>query len=113
MHETSIVRALLEQVDTQARSHRASAVRKVTVRLGELCGVEAQLLATAFETFRERTVADGAELTIETVPALWTCPQCGREFRRGELLQCAGCGVPVRMIAGDEIVLARLEMEVA
>ena len=112
MHETSIVQALLEQVESQARAHGATSVQKVTLRLGELAGVEAALLETAFEVYRERTVARGAGLEIVRVPVLYRCPSCSREVRRGDFLQCPACGVGARMIAGDEIVLERLEMEV-
>ena len=112
MHETSIVQALLEQVESQARAHGASSVQKVTLRLGELAGVEPELLETAFDVYRERTVARGASLEILRVPARYRCPKCSREVNRGEFLQCPDCGIGARMIAGDEIVLERLEMEV-
>ncbi|HEX6851324.1 MAG TPA: hydrogenase maturation nickel metallochaperone HypA [Candidatus Polarisedimenticolaceae bacterium] len=112
MHETSIVQALLEQVESQARAHKATSVQKVTLRLGELAGVEAELLATAFDVYREPTVAKGAALEIVRVPARYRCPQCSREVHRGDFLQCPDCAVGARLIAGDEIVLERLEMEV-
>jgi hydrogenase nickel incorporation protein HypA/HybF len=112
MHETSIVQALLEQVESQARAHKASSVQKVTLRLGELAGVEAELLVTAFDVYREQTVAKGAALEIVRVPALYRCPRCSREVHRGDFLQCPDCAVGARLIAGDEIVLERLEMEV-
>jgi hydrogenase nickel incorporation protein HypA/HybF len=112
MHETSIVQALLEQVETQARAHRATSVQKVTVRLGELAGVEAELLETAFDVYRERTVAKGAALEIVRIPARYRCPRCSREVLRGGFLQCPECEVGARLVAGDEIVLERLEMEV-
>jgi hydrogenase nickel incorporation protein HypA/HybF len=112
VHEYSIVQALLELVDRHAREHRASAVHRVHVRVGELAGVEAALLETAYATFRERTVCRDAPLELHPVPARWRCPRCARPFERGEVLRCAACGVPACLDGGDEIVLERIEMEV-
>lgn len=112
MHEYSLVQALLQQVDRQARAHRATAVHRLHVSVGELAGVEVPLLETAYGTFRERTVCAGAELEVHPVAARWRCPACGRELRRGQALRCLECGLPARLEAGDEIVLDRIEMEV-
>jgi hydrogenase nickel incorporation protein HypA/HybF len=109
MHEYSIVAALIDEVAGHARGAR---VRRVQVCLGELSGVDAGLLATAFETFRARTICDGAELAIGTTPARWACPRCGRTLPTGARLSCPDCVVPARLAAGDEIVLERIEMEV-
>lgn len=113
MHEYSLVQALLEQVDRQARVHGAVAIHRLHVSVGELAGVEVPLLETAYATFRERTRCAGATLEVHPVPARWTCPACGRAVERGEPLRCAECGTPARLEAGDEIFLDRIEMEVA
>ncbi|MGE5233788.1 MAG: hydrogenase maturation nickel metallochaperone HypA [Acidobacteriota bacterium] len=113
MHEYSIVRALIDRVEREAAAHRATAVRRVEVRVGELAGVESGLLATAYETFRERTICAGAELVIRPVAARWSCPRCSAEPAAGAMLRCPACAVPLRLAAGDELVLERIEMEVA
>lgn len=112
MHEYSLVRALLDRVESEARAHGATAVHGLTLRLGELSGVEADLFQSAFDLCREGSVCAGAELTLVTVPPRWECPSCGTELRRGELLRCPECEVPARMTAGDELILERMEMEV-
>lgn len=113
MHEYSLVQALLQQVERQARAHRATAVHRLEVSIGELSGVEVALFETAYATFRERTLCARTELAVRTVPARWACPDCGRELERGEALRCAACGLPARLEAGDEMTLERIEMEVA
>lgn len=113
MHEYSIVQALVERVEELAREKRARAVHGVLVSIGELSGVEPDLLATAYVTFRERTICEKAELTILPVAARWDCPRCRQGIPRGSLLSCPLCGIPARLAAGDEIVLERIEMEVA
>ena len=112
MHEYSIVQALLERVAAEAQARRATSVHRLTIRIGELSGVEPELLATAYATFRERTICARAELDLQTIAARWECPDCGRAIGRGERLTCAACARPARLAAGDEIMLDRIEMEV-
>ena len=112
MHEYSIVQALLARVDDEARARRASTVHRVSVRVGELAGIEVELLTTAFRMFRERTLCDRADLDVHVVPALWACPGCGREIALGGVLTCPACRTPARLGHGDEIMLERIELEV-
>jgi hydrogenase nickel incorporation protein HypA/HybF len=113
VHEYSIVQALIQRVEAEVRAQGAVAVHRLTVRIGDLAGVERDLLKTAFDTFRERTVCAGAELDITPVAAEWVCPRCRRPIAAGQILRCVECGLPARLEAGDEIVLERIEMEVA
>ena len=112
MHEYSIVEALLARVEAEARARGATTVHRLSVRIGELSGVEVDLLSAAYATFRDRTICARAELDIEPVAAAWACPECGAAIVRGAMLQCRQCGVPARLTAGDEILLNRIEMEV-
>jgi len=112
MHEYSLVQALMQRVAQEARARGASSVRRLSVRIGSLAGVEPELFASAYSLFREGTLCSDAELVIDQVEARWVCPQCGRSPAPGEILHCASCGVPARLAAGDEIMLDRIEMEV-
>jgi hydrogenase nickel incorporation protein HypA/HybF len=112
VHEWSIVESLLAEVEREAARRDARAVHRIHVRIGALAGVEIPLLTAAYETFRARTRCERAELRVESVPARWSCPRCGREPAPGEMLRCRDCGVPARLDAGDEIVLERIELEV-
>jgi hydrogenase nickel incorporation protein HypA/HybF len=112
MHEYSIVSALYDRIVVEAEAHRATAVTAVQVRIGALSGVEPGLLRTAYDLFREGTLCAGAPLAIEEVPAHWACPACGTTPKSGARLVCPTCGAPVRLVAGDEIELTRVELEV-
>jgi hydrogenase nickel insertion protein HypA len=112
MHEYSIVQTLLERVRAEAQLRGATAIHRLSVRIGELSGVEAALLTAAYETFRDRTICESADLNLQVVPARWECPDCGGVIRRGAPLTCSSCGVPARLVQGDEIILERIEMEV-
>ncbi len=113
MHEYSIVGALISRVESEARAHGATSVQRLQVRIGELAGVETDLLASAYAIFREKTICCDAELVIEEVSASWICPLCERSIPAGEVLRCRDCRVAARLDGGDEIILDRIEMEVS
>lgn len=112
MHEYGVVQALIERASAEAALRSAARVHRLHVRIGELAGVDPELLATAFETFRESGICRGAELTVTAVEAAWRCPRCDETIVRGARLSCPRCGLPARLSAGDEIILDRIEMEV-
>ena len=112
MHEYSIVAALLKRVEVEAESRGATAVHQIRVRIGELSGVEPELLASAYELFRERSVCAAAELEIVPAPARWACPECGGTIESGMILRCPACSIPARLTDGGEILLERIDMEV-
>lgn len=113
MHEYSIVQALLERVDHEANIHGASRVHRVRVAIGELSGVEIELLQTAYDTIRCRTRCEHAPLDVRRIEARWECRRCRAAIPRGGRLRCAQCDVPARLVSGDEIVLDQIEMETA
>jgi hydrogenase nickel incorporation protein HypA/HybF len=113
MHEYSIVQELLERVEHEVRTHGALRVHRVKVSIGELAGVEVDLLRTAFDTIRHHTVCDGAALDVRRVEARWECRKCHSPIARGGALKCAACGQPARLATGDEIMLDQIEMEAA
>lgn len=113
MHEYSIVSALVDGVLAAVAGHPGAVVRRVHVQIGELAGVEIELLRTAFTTFRDHTVCENAELAIHPVAADWRCPACNRSIPVGAALRCPDCHRPAKLVAGDDITLARVEMEVS
>jgi hydrogenase nickel incorporation protein HypA/HybF len=113
MHEYSIVVALLQQVTEQARRRGARHVTRVRVRLGELAGVDPDLLDTAFGTFCHTDALYAAtKLEIASVPRVWACSGCGLPFEDGARLWCPACDLPARLVSGDEILLDQIEMEI-
>jgi hydrogenase nickel incorporation protein HypA/HybF len=112
MHVYSIVQALVERVEAEARARGATGVHRLSIRIGELSGVEPELLTTAYDTFRERTICEHATLDVQLIPARWVCPTCGCALRRGDILTCQRCAIPARLAEGDEIMLDRIELEV-
>jgi hydrogenase nickel incorporation protein HypA/HybF len=113
MHEYSIASALMQRIEQEAEAHHATRVKAVRVRIGELAGLEVELFRTAYQVLSQDTVCDGAALEVAVVPVQWECPRCHAPAPAGARLVCASCGVPVRLVSGDEIMLDRIELEVA
>ena len=113
MHEYSLIQSLVERVETEAAARSASAVHRLRVRIGEHAGVDVDLFKTAYLTFRERTVCEHAALDVVVVPVEWACSACGARIEQGRPLRCPDCLAPATLVAGDEIILDRIEMEVA
>ena len=112
MHEYSIVSALLDRVEAEARRHVRAEVLGIRVRIGELSGVDPELLRSAWSLCREGTPCARAELELAGEAACWVCPRCAGSIEAGAALRCPGCGVPARLASGDALVLERIEMEV-
>ncbi len=113
MHEYSIVQSLVDSVASAVGGRQNATVHRVHVAIGELAGVDCALLATAYEVFRAGTLCERSTLTIDRVPARWECPRCGAPIERGAFLRCPLCNEPARLGRGDEIILERIELEVA
>jgi hydrogenase nickel incorporation protein HypA/HybF len=78
-----------------------------------LSGVVPEALEFAFEALAPGTVAEGARLAVENVPARFWCRRCAREFQADDLLAvCPDCQEASGEIrAGRELELASLEIE--
>jgi len=113
MHEYSIVQALINQCEGVAREHEATTIVKVVTKIGAMSGVEVQLLQTAFDTFKEGTMCDGAEFVIHYQPIKLHCHSCQLEFEIEEpCYQCRACGsTQIKVIDGEDMYLMSLEME--
>jgi len=112
MHELSICMELIDQVEAIARSHDAERVDTIVLRIGSLSGVEPGLLESAFEMARLGTVAEHARLRTERIEPKIRCRACGLEADAGPSdLRCPACfDTDTVLIAGDEMILARVEL---
>lgn len=113
MHEYSIVQALLDQCETYAKANDAEKITRIEIKVGVMSGVEPHLLSTAFETFREKTVCDGAELVVQIQPIVVTCRNCQATSTLRRIHYCCPqCeSTDVRVDEGEDLMLMQLEME--
>jgi len=113
MHEYSIVQSLLDLCEDNAGKNEASKVTKVVIKIGVMSGVEPELLKTAFDTFKEKTICEEAEFIMNIQPIVVKCAKCLSE----SILQkveytCPDCqSMELDILDGEEMYLMQLELE--
>lgn len=112
MHEYSVVQALLEQIEGVARENDASEVTKIIVKIGVMSGVEPHLLEIAFNTFKEKTICDGAEFVMNIQPVTISCRSCHTKSELDAIHYCCPqCkSIDVEVVDGEDMFLMSLEM---
>jgi hydrogenase nickel incorporation protein HypA/HybF len=127
MHERSLVRSLLRQVDQIAAEHDEADVAEVTVEVGPLSGVEVELVKIAFEEqcgvvdlakdpegecSLARSTTASTRLEILQVPLTVCCTSCHAESDLSSFIfRCESCGSgEVQVISGDEFRLISLTL---
>ncbi|MBK1719063.1 hydrogenase maturation nickel metallochaperone HypA [Thiocystis violacea] len=114
MHELSLCQALIDQVEQIAREHGATGVERILLKVGPLAGVEPLLLQHAYPLAAVGTIAEHAELVIEPSQVRVRCQECDAETdAKPNRLLCGACGsFKTRLISGDELLLANLELTI-
>ena len=113
MHEYSVVQALLEQIEGIAAENEATKVTKIITKIGVMSGIEAHLLEIAFNTFKEKTICDGAEFVMNIQPLVIECQECGEKDELEKIHYCCQkCeSTNVKVVDGEDMFLMSLEME--
>jgi hydrogenase nickel incorporation protein HypA/HybF len=113
MHERSLVKALLRQVEDLAAAHPGSHIVSIRVHIGEFSGVEPELFATAYDDLVNETPLHGAALSLQRVPLEAVCDQCGLRFRIERFnFQCGKCGsLKLSINGGEEMLLESVIIE--
>ncbi|MBX6311303.1 MAG: hydrogenase maturation nickel metallochaperone HypA [Isosphaeraceae bacterium] len=113
MHELSVALSLLDLVAEEAERH-GGRVTAVHVKLGPLAGVVREALVTAYDLAREGTPLAQAELVVEEVPVVVSCPTCMAQHTLPSAweLRCPACGAPTpEVVRGRELEVVALEIE--
>ena len=114
MHELSIISGLFDILEEKAREHRAKKVLSVVIKVGKLSGAVPDLLVSAFDTYKEGTLAAEARLEIISLPVKTECGNCGRVFGpEDHLFLCPGCGSrDLKILEGLDLFIEKIEFEV-
>lgn len=113
MHEVGIMESAIDAVLRHARAHSARRVHRIVLRIGALAGVEPDGLRFAFDVVTSGTLAAGATLEIEAVPARAHCAACDADFtvEGGFIARCPACqALSGDLRSGRELELSRIEM---
>lgn len=113
MHEYSLARTLLHEVEKIVRRERAADARRVVVTIGEFSGVDPDLLEMAFKDVCEQSSHVNTELSIERVALEARCQSCSNDFLVERFrFVCPLCDSgSVEIIRGEEMILERVVLE--
>ena len=106
MHEMSLAVAVVDQVETAAKTRGAIGVRSIELDVGELAGVVADALAFCFELACAGTVVEGAELRLAAVPGTARGAACAEDWAVGmppRLLGPGGGAAADGLVSGREL----------
>jgi len=112
MHEVSIMAEAVRMAVETAQASGAQRVTGVRLRVGILSGVVPEAMRFAWDVVSRDTIAGGAWLEIETVPAVCWCATCETEFACVDFFgECPRChNVSGELRRGRELDIAAVEM---
>ena len=113
MHELSLCRSLIKQLEMQAQQQGFSRVHEIWLEVGPMSAVMPESLEFAFSACSRGTLADGATLHIVEQPARARCGVCGEictvSSRFDPCPNCAAEGLA--LLSGDGVAIKELEVE--
>ena len=113
MHELALTEGIIDIIRGEAKTHGFTRCIAIRLRVGEYSGVLTECLRDCFAIAARGTLAEGAALTIESVPAAFRCGVCrwqGGLEKHADA--CPACGSrAIRMIAGREFYVEDLSVE--
>ena len=112
MHEVSIMTEALRMAGDSAKSAGANRILKLRLRIGRLSGVVPDSMRFAFDVVCHGTMAEGASLEIESVPAACWCTTCQAMFDCADFYnECPHChNVSGELRQGRELEIADVEI---
>ncbi len=112
MHEVSIMAEAVRMAVETARTSGGARVTGLKLRVGTLSGAVPEAMRFAFDVICRGTLAEGAWLEIETVPAACWCAACRAEFACVDLVnECPRCrNVSGELRRGRELEIAAVEI---
>ena len=111
MHELGIVFHIIRTVEDVARQNDVTRIRRVTLQLGEVSGVVESYLQDCWKWAAAKSELFGAVLTVETIPAVTVCEDCGQQYPTVQFGRtCPHCGSEKTWLKqGSEINLKEIE----
>ncbi len=108
MHEYAVTDSLLKQVLAEAEKRGRARIVKINLCVGESAGIVPDCVRFYFETMRNGTLAEGAELEFRRAPLVLRCPKCGAEF--GGIEEMCSCNAGADIVSGQEMLVESIEL---
>ena len=112
MHEMSLAQNILDIVLNTARQNDVTKVLGITIRAGELRGIVPEQLEFCFGFIAQDSIAEGANLKVNTLAVKARCKSCHRAFFVKEFhFICPACeGTDLETLQGLELLVEHIEV---
>ena len=116
MHELPITKSIFQIVLKHAQASHVDRVIAVNLEIGALSDLQTEWVQRYFDRLSRGTVAEGAKLRVQRVPAVFRCSNCRRSFEINSLLEedlsCRHChSGEVTLVSGREYHVKNMEAE--
>jgi hydrogenase nickel incorporation protein HypA/HybF len=113
MHELPVAESILEIAQRQARQADACRVTDLYLVIGQLSTFVDDSIQFYWDVLSQGTLAEGARLHFERIPAELVCLDCSTRFKMPDnSFDCPQCGGSrVKVVAGDEFRLEAIDIE--
>jgi hydrogenase nickel incorporation protein HypA/HybF len=115
MHELQVTQSILQTVLRRASEAGARRVHRIWLQVGELNDYQQEWIQRYFDLIARASIAEGAQIAVERVPASFRCRDCGWEFeaelRLIDRLRCPACSsANASMQHGKEFLIRDMEV---
>ena len=113
MHEMAVTQGMLSIALEHATKAGAKRITHINLVIGEMSGIVDDSVQFYFDFISKGTLAEGATLCFERVPARFRCHACQTTFSP-EIRQwnCPECGeLALDIVAGKEFYVDSIEIE--
>ena len=109
----AIAEGILDIALEYAKKNDAAVIRKISLLLGDMSGVETDALEFCFSSLVRGTIAEEAELVLHRVPLVGRCRKCGEEMQIEHYnFICPVCKEGVlEIVSGRELQVEYLEVD--
>jgi hydrogenase nickel incorporation protein HypA/HybF len=115
LHELSVTQAILETALHHAQQAGATRVTDLNLVIGQFASIVDDSVQFYWDFIAKDTLAEGAKLHFQRIPAKLQCLDCGNTYAPGdEILTCPQCqSTQVKMTTGEEFRLESINIETA
>lgn len=113
MHELAITQGILDVAVSEAAKHSNSKITKISIKCGVLSGLVPDCIQEYYDLLSEDTLAAGASLEFDIVPATIHCDECSSDSKIDRFrLRCPICNSPkVTVTSGRDLYIDSMEIE--
>ena len=108
----AIAEGILNIAFDYAKQNKASKITKITLKIGEMSGIELEALNMSFDVLVKDTIAEEAKLIVNRIPLIGKCNKCGKYFHIEQYnFFCPECDGILILQSGRELQVESLDME--